>query len=50
MLIFGFDLHLRDDPPSSEVLAATWKPFAETCIGAFGPGRGMYESNFPVDK
>jgi L-fuconolactonase len=50
MLIFGFDLHQRDDPPSSEVLAATWKPFLETCIEAFGTRRGMYESNFPVDK
>src|ERR1019366_3447235 len=50
MLIFGFDLHLHDDPPSSEVLAATWKPFIETCIEAFGVDRCMYESNFPVDK
>jgi L-fuconolactonase len=50
MLIFGFDLHLREDPPSSEVLAATWKPFLETCIESFGPSRGMFESNFPVDK
>ncbi len=50
MLIFGFDLHLREDPPSSEVLAATWKPFIETCIEAFGVNRCMYESNFPVDK
>lgn len=50
MLIFGFDLHLRENPPSSEVLAATWKPFLETCIEAFGAERGMYESNFPVDK
>jgi hypothetical protein len=37
-------------PPSSEELAATWKPYLETCIDAFGTGRGMYESNFPVDK
>ena len=50
MLIFGFDLHLRENPPSSEVLAKTWKPFLETCIEAFGTSRGMYESNFPVDK
>jgi predicted TIM-barrel fold metal-dependent hydrolase len=50
MLIFGFDLHLRDDPPSSEMLAAAWKPFIETCIDAFGADRCMYESNFPVDK
>jgi predicted TIM-barrel fold metal-dependent hydrolase len=50
MLIFGFDLHLRDDPPSSEVLAETWRPFIQTCIEAFGPERCMFESNFPVDK
>jgi L-fuconolactonase len=50
MLIFGFDLHVRENPPSSEVLAETWKPFLETCIEAFGTNRGMYESNFPVDK
>jgi L-fuconolactonase len=50
MLIFGFDLHLQKVPPSSETLAATWKPFIETCIEAFGPERCMYESNFPVDK
>jgi L-fuconolactonase len=50
MLIFGFNLHLQDDPPSSETLAETWKPFIETCIDAFGADRCMYESNFPVDK
>jgi predicted TIM-barrel fold metal-dependent hydrolase len=50
MLIFGFDLHLADAPPSSELLARTWKPHIETCIEAFGAERCMYESNFPVDK
>ena len=50
MLIFGFDLHLQAAPPSSEVLARTWKSFIETCIEAFGVDRCMYESNFPVDK
>jgi len=50
MLIFGFDLHLRADPPRSDLLARTWKPFIETCIEAFGVERCMYESNFPVDK
>ncbi len=50
MLIFGFDLHLGATPPSSEVLANTWRPFIETCIEAFGVDRCMYESNFPVDK
>ncbi|MBN8926296.1 MAG: amidohydrolase [Rhodospirillales bacterium 69-11] len=50
MLIFGFDFHLRAAPPSSEELAAAWRPFIETCIEAFGPARCMFESNFPVDK
>ena len=35
---------------SSEVLAAMWRPYIETCIEAFGPHRAMFESNYPVDK
>ncbi|MDT9012029.1 amidohydrolase family protein [Novosphingobium sp. APW14] len=35
---------------SSETLAAMWRPYIETCIEAFGPDRGMFESNYPVDK
>ena len=35
---------------SSEQLAGEWKPYIETCIEAFGPARGMFESNFPVDR
>jgi L-fuconolactonase len=35
---------------SSEVLAAMWRPYIETCIEAFGPERAMFESNFPVDR
>lgn len=35
---------------SSEVLAAQWRPFAETCIAAFTPKRCMFESNFPPDN
>ena len=35
---------------SSEVLAAMWRPYIETCIEAFGPERAMFESNYPVDK
>ena len=50
MLIFGFDLRLRDAPPSSAVLAETWKPFLEPTIEAFGASREIYESNFPEDK
>ncbi len=38
------------DSPLSEKLAALWRPYIETCIEAFGVGRCMYESNFPVDR
>ena len=46
----GWDFHLREVPPSSEELAAAWRPYIETCIEAFGAGRCMLESSFPVDK
>ena len=45
---------LPDEGPeagwSSERLAAIWKPYIDTCIDAFGAERGMFESNYPVDK
>jgi len=50
MRLFGFDVHQGALPPSSEQLAALWRPYIETCIAAFGPQRAMFESNFPVDK
>jgi L-fuconolactonase len=50
MLYCGWDFHVRDVPPSSEELAAAWRPYLETCIEAFGAERCMFESNFPVDK
>jgi len=50
MLYCGWDFHLRDVPPSSEELAAAWRPYVEACIEAFGARRCMMESNFPVDK
>ncbi len=50
MRMFGFDVHEGELPPSSEQLAAAWRPYVETCIGAFGSRRAMFESNFPVDK
>jgi L-fuconolactonase len=50
MRMGGFGFHDKADPPSSETLAATWRPYIETCIEAFGPARAMFESNFPVDK
>ncbi len=37
-------------PPSSEMVAARFRPYVETCIAAFGASRCMFESNFPVDK
>jgi predicted TIM-barrel fold metal-dependent hydrolase len=40
----------QPEPPSSETLAAAYRPYIETCIEAFGASRSMFESNFPVDK
>jgi predicted TIM-barrel fold metal-dependent hydrolase len=50
MRLLGHDFHERALPPSSEQAAAAWRPYIETCIEAFGPARGMFESNFPPDK
>lgn len=50
MKLFGFGFHEAEIAPSSEQLAAAWRPYVETCIEAFGPKRAMFESNFPVDK
>lgn len=50
MVSVGFDFHERDLPPSSEDLAAAWRPYIEHCIEAFGVDRCMFESNFPPDK
>jgi predicted TIM-barrel fold metal-dependent hydrolase len=50
MRINGLGFEERPRPPSSEALAASFRPFFETCIDAFGAARCMFESNFPVDK
>jgi len=50
MKICGFGFHKQDRAPTSDRLAAAWKPYIDTCIEAFGPARCMFESNFPVDK
>ena len=50
MRYMGLGFAEQSDPPSSETVAATCRPFVETCIEAFGPSRSMFESNFPVDK
>jgi predicted TIM-barrel fold metal-dependent hydrolase len=46
----GFDWHTREKPIGSEELAASMAPIMGSCIEQFGPGRCMFESNFPVDK
>ncbi|MFG1791095.1 amidohydrolase family protein [Nocardia sp. NPDC049149] len=46
----AFDYRTAAAPPTSEQLAALWRPWFETCIDAFGPDRCLFESNFPVDK
>ena len=48
--LMGFEMGLEDKAPSSETLAAAWRPYLDHCIAAFGPDRSMFESNFPVDK
>jgi L-fuconolactonase len=40
----------KDAPPTSEEVAAAWRPWLETCIELFGADRCMFESNFPVQK
>jgi predicted TIM-barrel fold metal-dependent hydrolase len=50
LTVFGFDFATRDLPPSSEELAAAWRPYFDICIELFGVNRCMFESNFPVDK
>ncbi len=34
----------------SQALAELWKPYIDHCITAFGTGRAMFESNYPVDR
>jgi predicted TIM-barrel fold metal-dependent hydrolase len=46
----GWRKHMAEPLPTSEILAAQWKPYIDTCIDAFGPARCMFESNFPVDR
>jgi L-fuconolactonase len=48
MFRFGFDTAPK--PPSSADLAQAWRPYFEVCLEAFGPGRCMFESNFPPDR
>jgi predicted TIM-barrel fold metal-dependent hydrolase len=49
---FLCDINFRSnpEPPSSEELAQALRPWVESSISWFGPGRCMFESNFPPDK
>src|SRR5262252_6404240 len=46
----GLGFEKLAEPPSSEMVANAIRPYAETCIDAFGTRRCMFESNFPPDK
>lgn len=37
-------------PPDSDAVVAAWQDRVHFCIDTFGPGRCMFESNFPVDR
>jgi L-fuconolactonase len=45
----GVDAVARDVPFSSEEMAIAQRHFILTAIDLFGPGRCMFESNFPID-
>ncbi|MBI2736644.1 MAG: amidohydrolase family protein [Rhodospirillales bacterium] len=45
-----FDFYKRPTPPTSQEMAAAFRPWVETCVELFGAERCMFESNFPVDK
>jgi predicted TIM-barrel fold metal-dependent hydrolase len=46
----GSSFHFQDMPPTSQQLAAKWKPVIDATIEAFGTERCMIGSNFPVDR
>jgi len=50
MAVNGFGWHKRDLPPTSDELVAATRDWYLHSIDVFGPGRCMFESNFPVDK
>jgi predicted TIM-barrel fold metal-dependent hydrolase len=49
MTFTGLSFIGRDRPPSSEELASRQRDYVLRTIDIFGPGRIMFESNFPVD-
>lgn len=50
MSYFAHGYDEREQPATSEELAAGWGPYFHHCIDCFGPDRCMFESNFPPDR
>lgn len=50
MAVNGFGWHKRPSPPSSDELVDATRDYYLHTIDRFGPGRCMFESNFPVDR
>lgn len=46
----AYHMHQADAPLGSEAYCELLYPFYSYAMGAFGPNRCMFESNFPVDK
>jgi predicted TIM-barrel fold metal-dependent hydrolase len=46
----GLGFNEQAEPPSSEMVAARFRPYVKTDIEAFRASRSMFESNVPVDK
>jgi predicted TIM-barrel fold metal-dependent hydrolase len=47
---FGTGWSARGRPPDSDEVVRWWGDDIRWCVDTFGPGRCMFESNFPVDR
>ena len=50
MAVSGYGWHKRPKPPTSDELVERNRDWYLFAIEQFGPARGMFESNFPVDR
>ena len=50
MSIYGVGLRQLPSAPTSDHMVETWGDDLRHVIDTFGPGRCMFESNFPVDR
>jgi predicted TIM-barrel fold metal-dependent hydrolase len=50
MPVYGCGYDQRERPATSDEIVADWGDEIRFIIDRFGPGRCMFESNFPVDK